>query len=69
MASRRHPALPTLALATVLGTAALAGAAAVEQAAARSAGSTHTVSAASDTIVSPDDWNTMVPETGPPVAS
>ena len=67
MASRRS-ALPTLALATVLGTAALAGAATVQQAAARSAGSTHTVSAASGNAGGLDDWNTMVPETGPPVA-
>lgn len=63
MASRRHPALPTLALAAALGTAALATTATVEEAATRSAGA-HSVSASSNGMVTSDDWNTMVPEGG-----
>lgn len=63
MAPRRHPALPTLALAAALGATALAATAAAEHAAARPAG-THTATTAS--TGSTTDWNTMVPEGGRP---
>jgi hypothetical protein len=64
MASRRHPVLPTLALAAALGTAALATSATVVQAATRSADTHTSVSASSSGMVTSDDWNTMVPAGG-----
>jgi len=65
MAPRRHPALPTLALAAALGAAALASTAAAEHAAARPAG-THSAKGFPSSYGDVKDWNTMVPEGGHP---
>ena len=62
MATRRHPALPTLALAAALGATALATtAAATEHAPARSAG-TRTATGFPSSYGDVKDWNTMVPD-------
>jgi hypothetical protein len=68
MATRRHPALPTLALAAALGATALAATAAAEHAAAHQVDS-HNVSASSAGWGDLKDWNTMVPEGGRPARS
>ena len=65
MAPRRHPALPTLALAAALGATALAATAAAEHAAAHPAG-THSASAFPSNYGDLKDWNSMVPEGGHP---
>jgi hypothetical protein len=62
MATRRHPALPKLALAAALSATALAAVAA-DHTAARPTG-TH---AARCGVGSVKDWNTMVPEGGCPL--
>ncbi|ACU73327.1 hypothetical protein Caci_4464 [Catenulispora acidiphila DSM 44928] len=68
MATRRHPVLPTLALAAALGASALATTAAAEHAMARPDG-THTAKAFPSSHGEVGDWNTMVPEGGHPAPS
>ena len=67
MATRRHPALPRLALAAALGATALATTAATEHVVAHSA-DTHTSTASPSSYGDVQDWNTMVPEGDHPVS-
>jgi hypothetical protein len=62
MATRRHPALPKLALAATLSATALA-AVTIDHAAVRPGG---TQAASNSAVSGTADWNTMVPEGGSP---
>lgn len=65
MATRRHLALPKIALAAALGATALATtAAAAEHLPAHSDG-THTATVSPNGYGDQKDWNTMVPDGGP----
>ncbi|MEY9929161.1 hypothetical protein ABH926_003801 [Catenulispora sp. GP43] len=70
MATRRHPALPRLALAAALGATALATTAAVtEHPTSRTAAGSHTASGFPSSYGDVKDWNTMVPEGDHPAQS
>lgn len=68
MATRRHLALPKIALAAALGATALASTAAAAEHALEHSDATHTATAFPSSYGDVKDWNSMVPDSGHPAS-